>query len=258
MANQDEVELLTPKTFNSGATPAECKILVVLAPRHQPYDESMDSLDEAMAHAFRSGVQMVVEKIYKGVPGFQNWGPAYNRLLNDPTITHLFSAADDMLYPQDILTRLASHGKDIICAIYRKAITKTIEPAGWEESIGGFLEKFNSGGVHEVQWASGHTMMIRRGVIEKMVEDYPELVYDTSTVGATKYYALALPMIRDGHLYHDDWAFSIRARQSGFRIWFDYGCRCRHYAADYIGFEELEVEQRLEAIDRQEKEMLRA
>ena len=241
MATSDETQLLRPTVFDSGAVPgAKHKILVGIAPRTQPYDESMDSLDAAMAHAFRSGVEIVVEKLYGGVPGFQNWGPAINQIAKDKTLTHLFCAADDMLYPVDILTRLVGHDKDIICGIYRKSIPDKIEPAGFEDSADGFIVKFTSGRVFETEWMSGHTAMIKRKVIETMIRAYPVLAYD-NTANSEPYYALAMPMIRDRKLYQDDWAFSIRAKASGFTIWNDYGCRCRHFCGHFIGFEELEA-----------------
>ncbi len=242
MATQDEGQLVRKVAYDSGAVSgSKHKILVGIAPRSQPFDESMDSLDTAMAHAFRSGIEIVVGKIFGGVPGFQNWGPTICTMLKDPTITHIFAAADDMLYPTDILTRLAGHNKDVICAIYRKGVADAIEPANWVPYRETFLERFREGGVYETERASGHTMLIQRHVIEKMVADYPELAYD-SLVPGEQHYALSLPMIHNSKVMHDDWAFSYRARQSGFTLWDDYGCRCRHYCGHFVGFEELEAE----------------
>ena len=50
-------------------------------------------------------------------------------------------------------------------------------------------------------------------------------------------WGLFLPMIVNGTVYQDDWAFSVRARQSGFTLWDDYGCQLKHYCGDFLGFE---------------------
>jgi hypothetical protein len=48
-------------------------------------------------------------------------------------------------------------------------------------------------------------------------------------------------MIIDGLCFQDDWAFSIRARHSGFTLWDDYGCKLKHFCFDFLGFEALEA-----------------
>jgi hypothetical protein len=93
------------------------------------------------------------------------------------------------------------------------------------------------GGIHEAKFASSHSLTIKREVFEKMVTDYPDLAYrhDDKT-----FHALFLPMIVNGEVFQDDWAFSERARQSGFTLWDDFGCKLKHYCASFLGFEALE------------------
>jgi hypothetical protein len=214
------------------------RLRIGMAPRSQPFDEAMDSLDIAMLTAQAAGMAIKFTKVRRGCPGFHNWGPIMAQAIAEGD-THIFLAADDMLYPPDTIIRLVSADKDIVSGIYRKNMVRELQPANLTESWDEFLEKFNSGGLHETKMAAGHSMTIKRHVIEKMMADYPELAY---RVGEETQYALALPMIEDGKCFQDDWAFSIRARRSGFTIWDDYGLRLKHYCYDFLGFEGLEAQ----------------
>lgn len=236
MATQEEAGLMGSAVLPmASVTSARARVRVGLCPRSQPFDEAMDSLSNALAYAQGSGIEVVLEKTRRGVPGFQNWGPSLFNFLEDKDATHIFSAADDMLYPTNILERLISDDKDIVSAIYRKSVVNAMMPANWVEDVETFTAHLRDGGVYESQFASGHTMLIKRQVIEKMVADYPELAYSNTPDGKT-HFGLHLPMIKDGVCYQDDWAFSIRARASGFTIWNDYGCRCYHWGGAFLGF----------------------
>jgi|SRR5277367_1761444 len=208
---------------------------VGIAPRAQPYDESMDSLSVAITTAAAAGLKICFEKVRRGCPGFQNAGPLINHFMQG-SATHLFLAGDDVLYPPDTIIRLVNDDKDIVSGIYRKNILSRIEPANSVESEDKFLEYWEQGGIYETEYAACHTMTIKRHVIEKMIADYPELQYDTDVNGEV-HCGLFLPIIKDRKCFQDDWAFSIRARQSGFRIWNDFGCRLKHYCGDFMGIE---------------------
>ena len=127
----------------------------------------MDSLSICVAQAHVSGIDVIVEKTRRGVPGFQNWGPSLFNFLEDKDATHIFAAADDMLYPANILERLIGDDKDIVSAIYRKSVVNAIQPANWVEDAETFSRHLCEGGVFESQFASGHTMLVKRQVIEK-------------------------------------------------------------------------------------------
>jgi hypothetical protein len=211
------------------------RVRVGLAPRAQPFDESIDSLNAAIRAAEAAGFEMVLEKIRGGAPGFQNWGPLMAHLIEFGD-THLFLAADDVLYPPDTIVRLVNADKDVVCGIYRKNVLKELQPANHCGSAEEFMRRFKMGGLHETEFASAHSLTIKRHVLEKMIVDYPELAY-----GGTKpYYALSLPMVKNDWVYQDDWAFSFRARQSGFTLWDDFGCKLKHFCSDFLGFEALE------------------
>lgn len=213
------------------------RVRVCMAPRSQPFDESMDSLHMAIQIAQQRGYIVSLEKVRRGCPGFQNAGPfiAHFMAAGD---THLFIAADDVLYPPDAIVRLVEADKDVVCGIYRKNMIYQLTPANYTQTWEDFAEKYHAGGVHETQFASGHTMTIKRHVIEKMIVDYPQLAY---AAGEETHYGLFLPMIHERMAYQDDWAFSIRARASGFTLWDDYGCKLKHFCFDFLGFEAMEA-----------------
>lgn len=202
----------------------------------QPFDEAMDSINAAATYAVAHGFQVSVEKVRRGCPGFANYGPPMAHFLTAGE-THLFVAADDVVFPLDCIVRLVGADKDIVSGIYRKNTVYQLTPASYTETWEEFAEKFKAGGLHQTDWAAAHGMTIKRHVIEKMMADYPELSYKQ---GEETHHALFLPMIRDGVCFQDDWAFSIRARQSGFTIWDDYSCKLKHYCYDFLGFEAIE------------------
>lgn len=213
------------------------KIRVGIAPRAQPFDESIDSLNATIRFAQDAGFEVALEKIRGGCPGFQNYGPLMEHLIENGE-THVFVAADDVIYPADTIVRLVNADKDIISGIYRKNLLKEIQPANYGDGTPEtFLAKLKSGGLHETPVGSAHSMTIKREVIEKMCVDYPELAYQQ---GDKTNYALFLPMIHDGNCFQDDWAFSFRARRSGFTLWDDFDCRLKHFCSDFLGFEALE------------------
>lgn len=214
------------------------RVRVGIAPRSQPFDESMDSLAFAVYTAQQAGFEVCIEKVRRGAPGFQNAGPIISHFLKAGE-THLFIAADDMLYPPDTIVRLVNADKDIISGIYRKNIMDRIEPANCVKDADTFMRQYREGGVYETDFAAGHTMTIKREVIEKMVLDYPELQYDEPGIGNVSY-GLFIPMIQNRQCFQDDWSFSIRAKKSGFRIWTDFGCRLKHFCSEFLGFEELQ------------------
>lgn len=213
------------------------KIRVLMAPRMQPYDESMDSLNIAIREAAAQGFSISLQKVRGGAPGFQNYGTTLHNMI-EAGDTHLFVTGDDVLYPSDAILRLVSMDKDVISGIYRKSVVERIEPANYFLTPEEFLSRFKEGKVYETPLAAGHSMTIKRNVIEKMILDYPELAYQQ---GDQTHHALFLPMIKDGICYQDDWAFSVRAKQSGFTLWDDYGCKLKHFCGAFLGFEALEV-----------------
>jgi hypothetical protein len=225
--------------------PNSVRVRVCLAPRSQPFDEAMDSLNLAILHAQKAGFSVLLEKVRRGCPGFQNAGPTLNHFIRNGD-THLFIAADDVIFPLDAIVRLVEDDKDIVSGIYRKNMVFELSPANYVDTWQEFEDKYRAGGLYETKFAACHSLTVKRHVIEKMMEDYPELAYEQ---GDEKHYALFIPMIHEGKCYQDDWAFSIRAQQSGFKLWDDYNCKLKHYCYEFMGFEALDAKIAQEAKD---------
>lgn len=196
----------------------------------------MDSLNIAANFAVQAGFHVSIEKVRRGCPGFQNAGPLMAHMMAAGD-THLVIAADDMLYPQDFIVRLVAADKDIVSGIYRKNMVYQLTPANYTDTWEEFERRFRECGVYETNFAASHTMTIKRAVIEKMMADYPELAYQQEE---ETHYALFLPMIHERKCFQDDWSFSVRARQSGFKLWDDYSVKLKHYCYDFLGFECME------------------
>ena len=221
---------------------ADVRVRVGICPRSQPFDEALKSLNAAAVYATQRGFHVMIDTVLRGAPGFQNYGPVMQHLIAAGD-THLFVGADDVILPLDCIVKLVEDDKDIVSGIYRKNTVDQLTPANYCDTWEEFAEKFKAGGLHQTQWGAAHSMTIKRQVIEKMMADYPELAYEQ---GEETHYALFLPMIHERKCFQDDWAFSLRARQSGFTLWDDYSCRLRHYCYDFLGFEWLENQQKAE------------
>jgi GT2 family glycosyltransferase len=75
-------------------------------------------------------------------------------------------------------------------------------------------------GLVELLDAGTGFMCIKREVIEKMMEAYPETKYYTQTdTGSEEYYALFDTMIDDGRYLSEDYTFCRRWQKIGGKIW---------------------------------------
>jgi hypothetical protein len=212
------------------------KVLIGMSPRMQPFDESMDSLLVLIQFTQNAGIDNCVEKIRRGAPGWHHLGVMISHCIKYDC-THLFLAADDMLYPPDTILRLVKADKDVISGIYRKAFVNKVEPANPYNIDKEWMQKYDSMGVYETEFVPGHTMLIKREVLDKMIIDYPELAYINPAFPDETHYGFSLPMIEDKCVYENDWALSLRAKRSGFKLWADFGCRLKHYCGEFLGFD---------------------
>lgn len=88
----------------------------------------------------------------------------------------------------------------------------------------------------ELTRAGTGLMVVRRDVIETLVERHPELAYAAdaldrdSGLAGDRLAALFMPMIdpETGHMLSDDYAFCYRVRAAGFRIWLAPWMRTSH------------------------------
>ena len=143
------------------------------------------------------------------------------KFLANPKATHLMFVDADITFTPDDILRLVLHNKDVVCGAYPM---KTIPIK--------YVLNIDENGIHEdplyeVKTAGTGFMMIKREVIEDMIEKMPELKYKDSVGLGEQYephmYALFDTMIDEHqHYLSEDWTFCKRVREvCKTRIWID-------------------------------------
>jgi hypothetical protein len=228
MANQEEVGQVN-------AVPKKpVKVFVLSAPRDEPKLRSIRSLDAAVNLAGAGGIECSLYEITGAVPGFHNTQGGC-RLFIEGDFTHFFLTADDVLFPSTIILKLVGDNKDIVGAAYRKRVLVPLTPANWNPNVEEFSRRMQEKGIYETEYCSGHCLLIKRHVIEKMIKDYPELEYEHPHSQKIEW-GLWWPMIENRRVFMDDWAFALRAKRSGFKMYDDYSVVCPHYTGEFLGF----------------------
>lgn len=140
---------------------------------------------------------------------------AYRKFL-ESDCTHFFNVDADIFFffegvsPIDLLIE---QDKDIVSGIYvykREPCLPTHRPIDLQdiyEREGKFPENYKfviPNELHEIMFSAGGCMMIKREVIEKLIN---------------KYQVPNLPMIHKGEYLSEDFAFSPRCRREGYKIW---------------------------------------
>jgi len=127
----------------------------------------------------------------------------------------------DVVINTDAVTRLLalSSDKDVVAGSYPRRSKDAKFFLDFYLDKDGQLE-FDDHGLMRVESVSTGFMLIRRHVIEHMIEKHPEWKYQGDGDGETEH-ALFDFMILDGQYIGEDYAFCLRARQDGFKIYLD-------------------------------------
>ena len=127
----------------------------------------------------------------------------------------------DVVINTDAVTRLLalSSDKDVVAGSYPRRSKDAKFFLDFYLDEDGQLE-FDDHGLMRVESVSTGFMLIRRHVIEHMIEKHPEWQYAGDGDGETEH-ALFDFMILDGQYIGEDYAFCLRARQDGFKIYLD-------------------------------------
>jgi len=151
---------------------------------------------------------------------------------------YLFSVDDDVSIPPDTIARLVKSDKDIIAGVYRLGHDSIAAAVRLPRDVGpSWGEVLNKNLITPAIYVSTGCMMIRRNVIEGMIEKYPEQHYKRNVLG-DKAWALYQPFIHDEEYLSEDWAFCQRAKDAGFEIWVDGGVKCAHWKKKMFVFGE--------------------
>lgn len=75
----------------------------------------------------------------------------------------------------------------------------------------------------EMEYIPAGFMLLKRCVLEKMIQHFPELYYEPkdASLKHTAGHCLFDTEVWDGEFWGEDYVFCRRARQAGFRIWID-------------------------------------
>jgi len=143
-------------------------------------------------------------------------------------------------YPSDnIFTRLIEHDIDFVGGLY--AIKKPGPVQCASISIDSQVPQFGTG-LKEMRWMSTGCWCLKRCVVEKMVEAYPELEYDgDDNMQGKKVYGFYNPMIYDlqegdfpsvklpfKKYLSEDWSFCERWKKIGGKMYADTSIALRH------------------------------
>ena len=168
-----------------------------------------------------------------------------SNFLNDfPECTHFMSIDSDIeilnaYHSNNIFNKLVSHDLDFVGGLY--ALKNPNQVTCSSISIDGKTPEFDSG-LAEMKWLSSGCWCVKRSVVEKMVDAYPELTYDGDDSAADKkVHGLYIPMLYDlkegdfpdeelpfRKYLSEDWSFSERWKAIGGKIFADTSIALRH------------------------------
>lgn len=142
----------------------------------------------------------------------------------------------DMVWEPGSLARLMSHDVDVVAGDYpgkkdRIAYhARFLEKPG-DPGAGRWNDEIRPDGLLEVRGVATGFMRIRRNVLERMVEAYPDLTFVDNDQAIKQCY-MFFGHLKDGrHLYSDDYSFCELWREIGGRIYVDTEIKLGH-----IGF----------------------
>lgn len=143
------------------------------------------------------------------------------RFMESDCTDFLFLDTDVIFKPEDIYRLMAvATDKDIVGGSYPKKNldTELAVDLVYSETGSPIVESdFN---LYEVQHLSTGFMLIRRHVIEKMMEQYPELMYAETHEQLVCYALFDFQLVNQAY-YGEDYIFCQRARALGFQIYVD-------------------------------------
>lgn len=165
-----------------------------------------------------------------------------HRALRDKSWSHVLWIDADLKFEPRCIRRLLVDNKDIVGGYYPKK-GLPIEPASAPVAQGEETEH-----LLETSYVATGFMMIKREVIEAMIEHYKdELTFRYGDMDGCV--ALFNTMIDENGTYlTEDYAFCHRAKSLGFRVWMD-----KRFILPHIGQMEYSIEQEQRILESYEK-----
>ena len=147
----------------------------------------------------------------------------------------LFSVDDDVVLPQEAISRLVAADKDIIAGVYRLKEEEPHTAIRISKNGPTWPEVLRKGLVTPAIYVSTGCFLVKRKVVETMIEKYPELGYRRN-VHNDRCWAFYQPFVYRDEYLSEDWAFCQRARDIGFEVWVDGSVRCGHWGKKLYRF----------------------
>ena len=139
-------------------------------------------------------------------------------MMNHKT-THLMFVDADVGFQPESIYKLIAHDKDVVGGIYPK---KTFEP---DYVFNPSLDSKREGNLIEVDDIGTGFLLIKREVIQKMFNSFPDLKYknniNINSEAEPFMYALFDTMIKNGTYLSEDYTFCQRWRDLGGKIYAD-------------------------------------
>jgi hypothetical protein len=213
----------------------KAKVLIVINCSLAPAPESIVAYLQAQVEASKHGIESNISVIRQTINGFLVGNAVTKVVLTDKSITHVLFASDDTICETDFLVRLVKDDKPIISGVYRKRDPNSNELAVYGVAGEPWNEWVKEGKLLKREFSSGHGMLVKREVFEKVVKKFPELQYKDED--GTISNAPCIPYIdqKIKKIYLDDWAFSQRAKECGFTCWIDCGVKLKHRCEIWLG-----------------------
>ncbi len=147
-----------------------------------------------------------------------------NRLLQsfiDSDCTHILCIDSDLGWPAQSVIALLQKNVDFVAGVYpargaEKAFT--FRPC-LQENGSIFVDKEKQ--LLKMDHIPAGFMLIKRAVIQKMMDDHPQLKFVPKDPKMPSGYALFNTEIEGGEFWGEDYIFCKRARESGFDVWVD-------------------------------------
>jgi hypothetical protein len=172
-----------------------------------------------------------------------------SQFLDDPSSTHLLFVDADIGFEPEQVLRLIECGAEMCAAIYPikridwDKVKTTIEAARPNPAAAVLKYVFEvddpnavitKAGFVKVRYAGTGFLMIRRGALERMCAQYPQLQYkrdhsiDAATASDRRFALFECIIGEDGTYLSEDFAFCKRWTAMGGEIWADLNSRLNH------------------------------
>lgn len=147
-----------------------------------------------------------------------------NRLLQsfiDSDCTHILCVDSDLGWPAQCVISMLQKNLPFVAGVYPARGPQhvfTFRPFLLEN---GSIEMDQQRALLRMENIPAGFMLIKREVIQKMMDDHPETKYVPKDPSAPSGFALFNTEIENGEFWGEDYVFCRRARESGFQIWVD-------------------------------------